>query len=99
MLCCKSAAFTTFTPLSVRFTTSGCSGITGVVACCAKRIVGTKRSVGTRRIAATIAAAALRLPPPASLLPLQPFQQRVVARGRRDALDKPFHRGTGRHLL
>src|SRR3954469_24948599 len=97
MLCCRSAAFTTFTPLSVRFTTSGCSGITGVVACCAKRIVGTKRNVGTRRTAATMPAPTHRLPPPASRL--QPFQQRVVARRRRDALDKPFHGGTGRHLL
>src|SRR3954465_7473406 len=112
MLCCSSAGFTTFTPLSVRFTTSGCSGITGAV-CCEERSVGTSRKTAaiqswypvrvTRypRVGASLLLSCASLfPLPSSLFPpLESFQQRVVARRGRDALDEPFHGGAGRHLL
>src|SRR6476620_5679531 len=106
MLCWSSAGLTTFTPLSVRLTTSGCCGITGCLFC-AKRSVGTNKSgereagSGTRAVLlrekVSVARPASRFPLPSSRL--QSFEQRVVARRSRDALDEPFHGGTGRHLL
>src|SRR6266702_285439 len=87
----SSLCLTDFTPLSVRLTTSGWLGVVG--ACCAKSSAGISRMAPAARAAPLPAS---RLPLPASL---QPFQQRVVARCRRDALDEPFHSRTGRHLL
>src|SRR5437667_10829247 len=99
----SSLCLTDFTPLSVRLTTSGWLGVVG--ACCAKRSAGTSKipptTIALSRPATPLPSSCF--PPPASRLPLpaslQPFQQRVVARRRRDALDEPFHSRTGRHLL
>src|SRR5258705_1464798 len=87
----SSSRLTTWTSLSVRLTTSGLLGSLGGV-CCEKRSAGIKRTA-----AASTALPASCFPRPA--FPLQPFQQRVVAWRCSDALDEPFHRGAGRHLL
>src|SRR2546423_2730568 len=78
-------------------------------AACAKSSAGTNR-VAPAKIAPSRPAAPLpsfrcpsfrcpSSPFPLPSSPLQPFQQRVVARRCRDALDEPFHSRTGRHLL
>src|SRR2546423_4724601 len=54
-----------------------------------------KREEGLRK-KASVARPSSRFPLPSSL---QAFQQRVVTRRCCDALDEPFHSGTGRHLL
>src|SRR5207247_10301771 len=99
----SSLCLTDFTPLSVRLTTSGWLGVVG--ACCAKSSAGPSKippaTIALSRPATPLPSSlfplpASRLPPPARL---QPFHQRVVARRRPTALDEPFHRRTGRHLL
>src|SRR5437868_14154581 len=129
MLWRRSLCFTAFTPLSVRFTTSGWVGMPGVGAgalavigvdggggggCCERSNAG-KSKIAPAKITFL---PAVRFPLPASRFPLPvsrhllpasrpplpasrlpPFQESVVARRGCDALDKPFHGGTGRHLL
>src|SRR2546423_5120766 len=73
-------------------------------AACAKSSAGTNRAapakIASSRPAAPLPSfRCLSSPFPLPSSPLQPFQQRVVARRCRDALDEPFHSRTGRHLL